>query len=876
MSYPHSFLDLFSSTLQSKSGGLGSDRRSKKDGYEPRKDCLLPESKKSMPHELLSKMRLTKRQGGGGGEEKGPDECGGKRRRENGNVEEEEEKQSSLAEEHEDDEEEEEEEAFEQMLSSFSLSSSSSTFSSSFRRRQGVSSLLSSSSSSASSSASSPFFSASSSSPSSPNPSPPCFSSSFSSEHSRRWSSPPSLQKGWSSPLSLFELLLPVSALFLLLLSSLCFKYFPPIASSSLQPPPSHHKRLFSPFLSSSSSSPLSQTDSPSPHPFFFSSSSLSSQTILSDPKSEASEASPSSSLSFPLGDLVSPSQSLSPSLKVYPFLSDEHSSSSQSPSFPFPSSLLLNSFLNFSIFSSSSLSPPRRLGEDKKESGNRLVHEPSLESSTSPLLSVPDVDTPQPGVDTPREQDAVTPTPDPSVSPPPLSPSPPHIFKASGDEIPALPEDKRENEGDPSPSPTGGTSTPVLSTLAFCCFLFFTAVFLQWLVSKIPIYPPPVSIVWFVFGMVVYAIASAPALLPPQPSEDNKEEGRGGGQGKASSVGISEDRIIRNVPENSSHLYLHGNTAGNEANLIHSLQANNPTGDRGGRETAGREGEAEGEGEEGENLSSIMKGLNSNNTGIGMVPLHGYNILQTGILEMRVIDSNVVYFVLVPILLYEATQSINWHKFKRFLAGGLVLAVLGVAVQVGLLGVMFYYTYMKQYVKSTGVSSTEQSPWTAAFLLASTLSSTDPVAVLSVLNAVNASDKLCTMFDGESLINDGSAVLLFQFFFFLLQGVTESPISTFIMFVKLLFAGPAFGCVLGFAVYLWLNCFRKYPMTQCLAVVTVCYIAYFVAEVACGLSGPLTAVCYGLFIKSYGHIALDREAQAKHHTFVEGRGTEV
>lgn len=91
-------------------------------------------------------------------------------------------------------------------------------------------------------------------------------------------------------------------------------------------------------------------------------------------------------------------------------------------------------------------------------------------------------------------------------------------------------------------------------------------------------------------------------------------------------------------------------------------------------------------------------------------------------------------------------------------------------------------------------------------------------------------------------------------------------------MFVKLLFAGPAFGCVLGFAVYLWLNCFRKYPMTQCLAVVTVCYIAYFVAEVACGLSGPLTAVCYGLFIKSYGHIALDREAQAKHHTFVEGR----
>lgn len=91
----------------------------------------------------------------------------------------------------------------------------------------------------------------------------------------------------------------------------------------------------------------------------------------------------------------------------------------------------------------------------------------------------------------------------------------------------------------------------------------------------------------------------------------------------------------------------------------------------------SGREEGREGGG--GDGSSPVLKGLSSNNTGIGMVPLHGYNILQTGILEMRVIDSNVVYFVLVPILLYEATQSINWHKFKRFLAGGLVLAVLGV-----------------------------------------------------------------------------------------------------------------------------------------------------------------------------------------------------
>lgn len=124
--------------------------------------------------------------------------------------------------------------------------------------------------------------------------------------------------------------------------------------------------------------------------------------------------------------------------------------------------------------------------------------------------------------------------------------------------------------------------------------------------------------------------------------------------------------------------------------------------------------------------------------------PLLGHNILQTAILEMRFIDSSVVYYVMMPILLYEATQNINWHKFKKFLAGGLTLAVLGVALQVGILGVLFYYTCIGSFTQWA------DHAWTAAFLLAATLSSTDPVAVLSVLNAVNASDKLCTMFDGE------------------------------------------------------------------------------------------------------------------------------
>ncbi|KAF8819684.1 sodium/hydrogen exchanger NHE2, partial [Cardiosporidium cionae] len=300
-----------------------------------------------------------------------------------------------------------------------------------------------------------------------------------------------------------------------------------------------------------------------------------------------------------------------------------------------------------------------------------------------------------------------------------------------------------------PVPQPT---NTPVEQALFFFLLLFLSAAIIEWLVSKIPRYAPPVSVVWFIYGMALYTLV----------------------------------------------LYL---------------------------------------------------------------PRNG-NIVQEGVIAMRQVDSSVVYFVILPILLYEATQNINWYKFKRFLWGGITLAILGVAFQVAALGILFYYTFMYQQT---------QSPWEASFLLASSLASTDAVAVLSVLNSVAAPEKLSVLFEGESLINDGSSVLLFQFFFFLISGQTSSPMEAFLMLIRLLLLGPLFGIFLGVVMYFWITVFRRHHLTQCLATISLCYFGYFVAEYFFQFSGPLTAVCYGLFVNSYGHIALDREAQEKHRHFVEG-----
>lgn len=227
---------------------------------------------------------------------------------------------------------------------------------------------------------------------------------------------------------------------------------------------------------------------------------------------------------------------------------------------------------------------------------------------------------------------------------------------------------------------------------------------------------------------------------------------------------------------------------------------------------------------------------------------------------RIRKIDNSVLYYIALPILLYEATQAINWYRFCNFLVGGVALAVGGVILQVVILGVLFRYT----------LGGDTHWSYTKSFLLASILSSTDPVAVMSVLGDVRAPTKIISMFNGESLINDGTSVLMFQFFYLLSVGRPESYSYYQLLFIKLLVLSPLLGVLIAFVVIIWISFFRKYHMAQCISVVGTSYLVFFISEYL-NLSGPLCIVCYGVYIKAYGLVAFDREALEKHHNFVEG-----
>ena len=94
-----------------------------------------------------------------------------------------------------------------------------------------------------------------------------------------------------------------------------------------------------------------------------------------------------------------------------------------------------------------------------------------------------------------------------------------------------------------------------------------------------------------------------------------------------------------------------------------------------------------------------------------------------------------------------------------------------------------------------------EKFPFSASLLFGSIASATDPVAVVALLKELGASKRLATMIEGESLLNDGTAMVIFL----ILLEIVEGEEVTFPMmvgkFVRLSFGGPLLGIVGGFLV---------------------------------------------------------------------------
>lgn len=90
-----------------------------------------------------------------------------------------------------------------------------------------------------------------------------------------------------------------------------------------------------------------------------------------------------------------------------------------------------------------------------------------------------------------------------------------------------------------------------------------------------------------------------------------------------------------------------------------------------------------------------------------------------------------------------------------------------------------------------------------------SVLSATDPVAVVALLKELGASPRFGTLIEGESLLNDGTAMVFYQLFLVMCYKDNTTPItaaSVLTNFARSAGGGPLLGIAMGLLSSIWLR----------------------------------------------------------------------
>jgi monovalent cation/hydrogen antiporter len=197
-------------------------------------------------------------------------------------------------------------------------------------------------------------------------------------------------------------------------------------------------------------------------------------------------------------------------------------------------------------------------------------------------------------------------------------------------------------------------------------------------------------------------------------------------------------------------------------------------------------------------------------------------------------LEPDLVLVIFLPPLLYSAAFFANLHDLKRdvrsisLLAVGLVLATMCTVALVA-------------HALVDGL------PWGAAFALGAIVAPTDPVAATTVARRLAVPRRVVSIIEGESLVNDGTALVAYRVAVTAAVGGSFSLLDAGTKFVLGAIAGVLIGLAVGWVVSEIRRRLDDVPVEITISLLSG-YAGYLPAE-AIGASGVLAAVTVGIVL---------------------------
>lgn len=198
---------------------------------------------------------------------------------------------------------------------------------------------------------------------------------------------------------------------------------------------------------------------------------------------------------------------------------------------------------------------------------------------------------------------------------------------------------------------------------------------------------------------------------------------------------------------------------------------------------------------------------------------------------------------VVLPPILYYAAFGISFREFRLNWRDIVSLALGLVIFTTFIVGLIFKWMF-------------PDLPWALAFTFGAIVSPPDAVAATSILKRFSINSRLLTIMEGESLVNDATAIVLYKLALIALLSGTFSFAEASVNFIGTVTGGIIVGLVLGYLMQKFSRYFLQ-PIVGVVFSFTIPYITFIIANLL-GVSGVLAVVVNGL---------MGAQILARHHS---------
>ena len=215
-------------------------------------------------------------------------------------------------------------------------------------------------------------------------------------------------------------------------------------------------------------------------------------------------------------------------------------------------------------------------------------------------------------------------------------------------------------------------------------------------------------------------------------------------------------------------------------------------------------------------------------------------------------LDPHTLLYTFLPALIFASAHRVEYQTFVREFPQILTFATIGVAMSVILVGFFSYGVFGELFDYGWDIST--------SCCLGAIVSATDPVAVVALLHELGAPHRLSILIEGESLFNDGTALVVFFVFFEQMKMAPEErgfSGDQIVLFIRLALGGLALGYVAGLALEYALtkttNAVEEITITLAAA-----YGVFLLGEGLLHVSGVLAIVAMGIMYSYSGKTRIE------------------